>query len=300
MAEREECTGIAAQWCPNCGTCNCPEDPRGGRTRDRATCPLHGAESRHAETLCADNCGEVVAEEGTRCDACEVKHLRAEIEAAAAQRERAERACDSIRRSARALAGRDDDALDAVTVDSQRRAMALWGMRFAGVAMYSRLPADPACQRESDLPPRVPVMEAWDLGAPPSVRLWVVDLDTATLRYMKKAWAEEVAVQVKASPVEVLAEALRLALEPEVVPAAGVQWRAGAGRPQPPTDAELAAHHGRWRCVVPGDVQRNCDAMRPVVARMHRETLAACGVRGALWWALDGDDAVCDWPRVDR
>ena len=81
MAEREECTGIAAQWCPNCGTCNCPEDPRGGRTRDRATCPLHGPESRHAETLCAGGCGEIVSAPGDRCDPCEVKHLRAELDA---------------------------------------------------------------------------------------------------------------------------------------------------------------------------------------------------------------------------
>lgn len=81
MAEREECTGAAAQWCPNCGTCTCPCDHNGERTRDRATCPLHGATSRHAETLCAGNCGEIVAEEGARCDACEVKHLRAERDA---------------------------------------------------------------------------------------------------------------------------------------------------------------------------------------------------------------------------
>ena len=84
MAEREECTGIAAQWCPNCGTCDCPRDDSGECTRDRATCPLHGDESRHAQTLCAGNCGEIVSEEGVRCDACEVKHLRAERDALAA------------------------------------------------------------------------------------------------------------------------------------------------------------------------------------------------------------------------
>lgn len=81
MAEREECTGIAAQWCPNCGTCNCPLDHNGERTRDRATCPLHGVESRHAETLCAGGCGEMVTDDGERCDACEAKHLRAELDA---------------------------------------------------------------------------------------------------------------------------------------------------------------------------------------------------------------------------
>lgn len=76
-----ECTGIAARWCPNCGTCTCPEDPRGGRTRDRATCPLHGAESRHAEALCAGGCGEMVTDDGERCDACELRRLRAEVDA---------------------------------------------------------------------------------------------------------------------------------------------------------------------------------------------------------------------------
>ena len=79
MAERENCTGIAASWCPNCGTCNCHRN-ESRRREYRATCPLHGAESRHAETLCAGNCGEIVPEEGARCDACEVKHLRAIIE----------------------------------------------------------------------------------------------------------------------------------------------------------------------------------------------------------------------------
>ena len=63
MAEREECTGIAAQWCPNCGTCTCPHGDNGERTRDRATCPLHGPESRHAETLCAGGCGEILEED---------------------------------------------------------------------------------------------------------------------------------------------------------------------------------------------------------------------------------------------
>ena len=80
MAEREECAGIAAQWCPNCGTCNCPLDHNGERTRDRATCPLHGVESRHAETLCAGGCGEMVTDDGERCDACELRRLRAIVE----------------------------------------------------------------------------------------------------------------------------------------------------------------------------------------------------------------------------
>jgi hypothetical protein len=40
------CTGVAASWCPICGTCTCPID------RDQEppveTCPLHGARSNHA------------------------------------------------------------------------------------------------------------------------------------------------------------------------------------------------------------------------------------------------------------
>jgi len=75
-----ECTGIAASWCPNCGTCNCPRSEYGERNDDNPACPLHGAESRHAEAVCPD-CGEIVAEDGARCDACEVKHLRAERDA---------------------------------------------------------------------------------------------------------------------------------------------------------------------------------------------------------------------------
>jgi hypothetical protein len=44
-----ECEGLAAQWCPKCGDCICPEDDTGERTLDRLDCPLHGAYSKHAE-----------------------------------------------------------------------------------------------------------------------------------------------------------------------------------------------------------------------------------------------------------
>lgn len=49
------CTGLAASWCPVCGTCTCPRYDDGGRVRDDAgtvwgaSCPLHGATSTHAE-----------------------------------------------------------------------------------------------------------------------------------------------------------------------------------------------------------------------------------------------------------
>ena len=80
MGDTEECTGAAAQWCPNCGTCTCHRNEC-GRREYRATCPLHGVESRHAETLCAGDCREIVSAPGVRCDPCEVKHLRAELDA---------------------------------------------------------------------------------------------------------------------------------------------------------------------------------------------------------------------------
>jgi hypothetical protein len=43
------CTGIAAVWCPNHGDCNCPEEENGERCLDFPACPLHNANSDHAE-----------------------------------------------------------------------------------------------------------------------------------------------------------------------------------------------------------------------------------------------------------
>lgn len=71
-----ECTGLSAGWCPNCGDCTCPDR---AEAMDTKTCPLHGPDSRHAATLCAGGCGQVVAEEGHRCPLCEVAHLRREL-----------------------------------------------------------------------------------------------------------------------------------------------------------------------------------------------------------------------------
>lgn len=46
----EECTGIAASWCPICGTCICPDPVDDDHTRDEhPACPLHGLISQHAE-----------------------------------------------------------------------------------------------------------------------------------------------------------------------------------------------------------------------------------------------------------
>lgn len=41
----EACTGIAASWCPRCGTCTCPFEKHG----DNPTCPLHAENSTHAD-----------------------------------------------------------------------------------------------------------------------------------------------------------------------------------------------------------------------------------------------------------
>lgn len=40
------CTGLAAQWCPRCGTCRCDPD---ALAVDDPRCPLHGYDSRHAD-----------------------------------------------------------------------------------------------------------------------------------------------------------------------------------------------------------------------------------------------------------
>ena len=50
--EPEPCTGIAAGWCPNCGTCTCPEDPDTHEVDIRdghcdPDCPLHSMASPH-------------------------------------------------------------------------------------------------------------------------------------------------------------------------------------------------------------------------------------------------------------
>ena len=74
-----ECTGLSAGWCPNCGDCTCPDR---AEAMDTEACPLHGPASRHAATLCASGCGQIVAEEGHRCPPCEVAHLRRELAAA--------------------------------------------------------------------------------------------------------------------------------------------------------------------------------------------------------------------------
>jgi hypothetical protein len=50
VIESQECTGVAAQWCPIHGTCACadPED------RNDEGCPLHSSTSSHAAASLAE------------------------------------------------------------------------------------------------------------------------------------------------------------------------------------------------------------------------------------------------------
>lgn len=45
--DAKECTGLAAEWCPVCGDCVCPEREN---ALDDPDCPLHSPTSIHAET----------------------------------------------------------------------------------------------------------------------------------------------------------------------------------------------------------------------------------------------------------
>lgn len=52
--ESEECTGIAAGWCPVHGSCTCPKNAEGYRVIDHlldSGCALHGAASNHAAAI---------------------------------------------------------------------------------------------------------------------------------------------------------------------------------------------------------------------------------------------------------
>lgn len=43
------CTGIAATWCPRCGSCTCPRKASGERSLNGNNCPLHGPASDHSD-----------------------------------------------------------------------------------------------------------------------------------------------------------------------------------------------------------------------------------------------------------
>jgi len=44
-----ECTGVAATWCPVCGDCTCGDRTEFAHVIDESGCPLHAADSGHAE-----------------------------------------------------------------------------------------------------------------------------------------------------------------------------------------------------------------------------------------------------------
>lgn len=50
VIESQECTGVAAQWCPVHGTCACP-DPE---DRNDERCALHASTSSHAAATLAE------------------------------------------------------------------------------------------------------------------------------------------------------------------------------------------------------------------------------------------------------
>lgn len=54
--ESEQCTGVAAQWCPLHGTCSCPRDDEGAPVDglDSPSCPLHASTSSHAAARLAE------------------------------------------------------------------------------------------------------------------------------------------------------------------------------------------------------------------------------------------------------
>ncbi len=48
--EVNQCTGVAASWCPVHGDCECPRDEDGGAWElNDPDCPLHSPESTHAD-----------------------------------------------------------------------------------------------------------------------------------------------------------------------------------------------------------------------------------------------------------
>lgn len=62
VIESQECTGVAASWCPVHGTCTCPRDADGrAESLDDFGCPLHSDTSSHAAAILAEIFGPDVA-----------------------------------------------------------------------------------------------------------------------------------------------------------------------------------------------------------------------------------------------
>ena len=71
-----------------------------------------------------------------------------------------------------------------------------------------------------------------------------------------------------------------------------------AGEMRAPTDEEIAAHRGRWRCVSRGDDEMPIarDMMTGDEARAWRETFGPTRVRAWRWWPLTREGAPDLWP----
>ena len=66
------------------------------------------------------------------------------------------------------------------------------------------------------------------------------------------------------------------------------------GSTAPPTDVEIAAHDGTWRCTTP---RNQWDGMDPRLAAAMRDALDGEPCR---WWALDAQRRPCARPTVTR
>ena len=80
-----------------------------------------------------------------------------------------------------------------------------------------------------------------------------------------------------------------------------VRFRAAhAGEMAAPTDEEIAAHRGRWRCVTRTDSEEVIarDMMAPTDARAWRDEHGPRRSRPWRWWALTREGAPAPWPVV--
>lgn len=64
------------------------------------------------------------------------------------------------------------------------------------------------------------------------------------------------------------------------------------GRTVAPTDAEIAAHTGEWRCVGAGAAYAEISGL---VAAGLRDVARGVTLR---WWPLDATGRPCSWPEV--
>lgn len=72
------------------------------------------------------------------------------------------------------------------------------------------------------------------------------------------------------------------------------------GEMRAPTDAEIAAHAGRWRCVTRADDETVIarDMMAPAEARAWRDSYGPTRTRPWRWWACTREGDAALWPVV--